>query len=378
MSVVRTILKKIFPRIFLKGAYGVYNRIKINTYDKFAFPEHHLDHSQFLVYRTGYPFRENEVKTAGIKDQRVKQYMDQWYDWTQEEFILVFDQPCVIEPVTGWAITNQRRLIYYSLGISRTWFLRRPALVDFLSRKDDVKVDKAVSFRDTGEENYFHFFNDVLAKYFFLKANGISFDDRQIIISEKLYSKPFFQWYLSQSPEMQKLKWVVQSDDYIATKSVIFCKPLTHRKDLFEQIFKPLLIPPTVNKRIFVSRGKSRLRYLSNFAEVAVVLAKYNIEIIDPDLLAPAVQRTIFSQASLIVGLHGAALTSIYYRNDKCSVLEIFPPPADNYLAFHYIMITDMKSHQYQGMIGEGKGLDLNGAFVVDTSKLDAMIASLV
>ena len=378
MSIVRSILKKIFPRIFLKGAYGVYNRVRITTYDKLAFPEHHLDPSQFLLYRKGYPFRENNVKTSGIIDPRVKQYMDQWYDWDQEEFILIWDQPCIIEPVTGWGITNQRRLLFHSLGISRTWFLRRPALVDFLSRKDDHVVEKAVSFRDTGEENYFHFFNDVLAKYFYLKANGISFDDRQVIISAKLYSKPYFRWYLSQSAEFQKLKWVVQEDDYIATKSVVFCKPLTHRKDFFQQIFKPLLVPATINKRIFVNRAKSRLRFISNFAEVTSVLAKHNIEIIDPDLLAPNVQRTVFSQASLIVGVHGAGLTNIYYRNDQCSVLEIFPPPADNYLAFHYIMIADMKGFRYQGIIGEGKTLDLNGGFVIDIPKLDKMIAALV
>lgn len=378
MSFLRNTLKKIFPRIFLKGAYGVYNRLKINTYDKLAFPEHHLEPDQFRIYRKGYPFRENNVNTSGIIDPQVKKFMDQWYDWTQEEFILVWDAPCVIEPVTGWGITARRKLLFYSLGISRTWFLRRPALIDFLSRKDDVVVEKAISFRDTGEENYFHFFNDVLAKYFFLKANGISFADRQVIISSKLYAKPYFQWYLSQSPEFQKLRWVVQDDYYIATRSVIFCKPLTHRKDLFEQIFRPLLIPPTVNRRIFVSRGKSRLRFISNFTEVESVLAKYNVEIIDPDLLAPVVQRTVFSQASLIIGIHGAGLTNIYYRNDQCSVLEIFPPPSDHYLAFHYIMIADMKGFKYQGIIGEGKGLDLNGGFTIDTSRLDTMIASLV
>jgi hypothetical protein len=111
LSVTRSILKKIFPRIFLKGVYGFYNRVRIATIDRLAFPEHKVQPSEFLVYRKGYPFRENDVKTGSIVDARVKEYMDQWYDWTQEEFILVWDQPCVIEPVHGWAITAGRKLL---------------------------------------------------------------------------------------------------------------------------------------------------------------------------------------------------------------------------------------------------------------------------
>ncbi|MEI9917928.1 MAG: glycosyltransferase family 61 protein [Bacteroidota bacterium] len=356
----------------------MFNRVKIATFDKLAFPEHILKPSDFLVYRKGYPFRENNMKTDGILDERVKRYMDQWYDWTQEEFILVWDQPCVIEPVTGWAITSSRKLLYYSLGISRTWFLARPKLFDFISRKGDAEIGNAISFRDTGEENYFHFFNDVLAKYFFLKQHNISFEDRSVIISEKLYSKPFFQWYLSQSPEFQKIKWVVQGRQYLAATSVVFCKPLTHRKDLFDEVFKPLRIDTQVSKRVFINRGKSRLRTIGNFEEVMNVLRKHSIEIIDPDLLSPAEQQTIFSQASFIAGIHGAGFTNVYFRNGNCSVLEIFPPPSEDYLPFHYIMLAGMKGFPYQAIIGDGTRLDISGSFSVDVQKLETLIVSML
>ncbi|MEJ0034343.1 MAG: glycosyltransferase family 61 protein [Bacteroidota bacterium] len=352
--------------------------MKVSTFDKLAFPEFVVSPSDFFLYRNGYPFRENNMKTDTLRDLRVKQYMDQWYGWTQEEFILVWDQPCVIEPVNGWAITEGRKLLYYSLGISRTWFQSRPKLIDFVSRKDDVKIGKAISFRDTGEENYFHFFNDVLAKYFFLKEHNFSFEDRSVIISEKLYSKPYFQWYLSQSGEFQKLKWVVQNDEYIAATSVVFCKPLTHRKDHFDEIFKPLRVKPQVTKRLFINRGKSRLRTISNFAEVINVLRKYNIEIIDPDLLAPGVQQTLFSQATFIAGIHGAGLTNLYFRNEHCSVLEIFPPPSEDYLPFHYIMLAGMKEFPYQAIIGEGKRLDISGGFSINIMNLEALIDKML
>jgi hypothetical protein len=385
LSVARTILKKIFPRIFLKGAYGTFNRVKVATYDKLAFPERTLNPSDFLIYRKGHPFRENKMRTDNLRDTRVKQYMDRWYDWSQEEFILVWDQPCVIEPAAGWAITEGRKLLYYSLGISRTWFLARPALIRFLSRNDDVEIGNAISFRDTGEENYFHFFNDVIAKYFFLRQHNISFEDRSVIISAKLYSKPYFQWYLSQSTEMQKLKWIIQDTKYIAAKSVVFCKPLTHRKDLFDQIFKPLSVTIQNAKRLFINRGKSRLRTISNFADVAIVLQKHGIDIIDPDLLAPAAQQTLFSQASFIAGIHGAGLTNLYFRNGNCSVLEIFPPPSEDYLPFHYVMLAGMKDFPYQAIIGEERGLapgfsglDMSGSFSLDVQNLESLIVSML
>jgi len=37
-----------------------------------------------------------------------------------------------------------------------------------------------------------------------------------------------------------------------------------------------------------------------------------------------------------------------------------------------------MKGFRYQGIIGEGKTLDLNGGFVIDIPKLNKMLADLV
>jgi capsular polysaccharide biosynthesis protein len=94
-------------------------------------------------------------------------------------------------------------------------------------------------------------------------------------------------------------------------------------------------------------------------------------------LSSPA-QQAVFSQASFIAGIHGAGFTNLYFRNDRCSVLEIFPPPSEDYLPFHYMMIADMKGFDYQAIIGEGKSLDMYGSFSIDVPKLETLIVSML
>ena len=220
MAVLKNILKKIFPTPFLKEAFLLYNTIRIKTVDRIVFPEYTITADQFLTNRKGFPFRELEISLDDLPEGEVKKYMQHWYEWTQDEFILALNRPCWIEPEYGWALVEPNKLIYYSLGVSRTWFQKKPALLPFLRKKDSIRIPKAISLRDTGEENYFHFFNDVLGKIFFLKQNQIDVTAVPLIISKKLWDKPYFQYYLGCSAFLRSLKWHVQHREYIACDTV--------------------------------------------------------------------------------------------------------------------------------------------------------------
>jgi hypothetical protein len=350
---IKSVLKILLPKIFLKKAFEFYNKIKISTIDKVVFPEYDINHEEFILYRRGYPFRENSVDIDSIRSTAVKSYMRQWYDWTQEEFILVFDKPCVIEPVHGWAIVPPNKLLYYSLGISRTWFLSKPHIIGFFLRNSVQSLKTAISLRDTGEENYFHFYNDVLSKIFFLEKNGIDIEV-PMIVSRKLWTKTYFQYYLQKSEKLKSLQWIVQDKQYIHCQKAIFCKPLTHRTDLFELIFKPLYsIRGRGYGKIYITRNKSRLRYIENSDEIESLCRKHSFEIVDSDILPLQQQIEIFSSAFVIVGIHGAGLTNVYFNNNHAKVLEIFPPANENYLPFHYIMLSEMKGLTYDAIVGE-------------------------
>ena len=346
--------------------------------DKLLFPEWKVESSEFLICRTGFPFRENNVSTDDLPQGGAKDYMRKWYDWTQEEYILFFETPCVIEPDQGWAIVGRNNLLYYSLGLSRSTYLRKPDIFKWLRKKVD-HLPKAISLRDTGEENYFHFYNDVLSKLFFLVSHNVDVTRTPVIISKKLWDREYFRYYHSKSTLMKSINWTVQDDNYIACDSLIVCKPLTHRNGLWKEIVLPLR-PKNAggNRRVFVSRSRERLRFIENEAEVRELCRRLDFQFIDPGEFSPELQIEIFSSAEIVVGIHGAGLTNIVFCSPGSRVLEIFPPPSAGYLPFHYIMLASMQRLKYTALIGNPGHRKYSGGFNVNIGELENAINSLV
>lgn len=368
MKTLKAILKKILPVPLLKKAFLVYNTLRVRTIDRIIFPEYPIAESQFRIYRNGFPFVDEKVSLEDLPAGEVKNYMKDWYGWTQEEFLLEFNQRCCIEPDYGWAIVPRSKLVYYSLGVSRTLFQPKPRIIAFLKRKKMLSVPKAISLRDTGEENYFHCFNDVLSKIFFLRQHGVAVDHVPLIISKKLWSKPYFQYYFSCSSFLQSLTWLVQDDEYIECESVIFCKPLTHRSDLWREIVAPLSVgaPKSAVRKIFLTRHKSRLRFIENSGEIEILCRNKGYEIVDTDVLSLAQQVELFSTVSHLVGIHGAGLTNMAFCPPGCRVLELFPPPDLGYLPYHYILLAKIKRFNYRALIGTLPDTRFSGGFRID------------
>ncbi len=375
---LKKILKAVFPVVLLKQLFLIYNKFRISTIDKVLFPEYYVAKEEFQLYRLGYPFRENDIDVSDISDETVCSYMNKWYDWTQEEFILKFNITCLIEPDHGWAIVDRRRLLYFSLGISRTLFLPRPSFFRLLFSRNVEHLSSAISLRDTGEENYFHFYNDILTKLYLLQANKVAIEEVPIIISRKLWDKPYFQFYLSKNSFFRKLKWIIQDRQYIEVKQAWFCKALTHPPLLFEKIFTPLSVKATLSERVFVTRNKNRLRHLVNTTEVEQLFRYLGFQIIDADTLSVEKQVQCFANAGFIAGIHGAGLTNIAFREAPGKVLEIFPYPTEGYLPFHYILLAKMKKFSYQAIIGERNKSPYQYGFLIDIHKLKRAIECMI
>jgi hypothetical protein len=377
VNALRQIAKKIFPAVLLKQAFLIYNKFRISTFDKILFPEHRIQAEEFLLYRKGYPFRETGISLDAMKEGRIKQYMQDWNDWTQEEFILLFETPCVIEPNYGWAVVGRSRLVYYSLGVSRTWFQPKPKYVALRRQKAATLVDNCISLRDSGEENYFHFFNDVLGKLYFLKSNKVTIEGTPLIVSKRLAEKPFFRYALENNLWLKSLNWFYQGDNYIKCRRAIFCKPLTHRMDLWSQVIAPFRIPHSdLNiTKVFLTRSKSRLRFIENIEEVEQVCRKLGFSTVDADMLSPRGQIELFCGVRFLIGIHGAGLTNLAFANRPGSLLEIFPPASEGYLPYHYIMLAKMFGWSYNAMIGKASASAFSGGFYVDAAELEEKVS---
>lgn len=80
-------------------------------------------------------------------------------------------------------------------------------------------------------------------------------------------------------------------------------------------------------RRLYVSRADASRRRLLNEHELISALASYEFEVIVPGEMSFRDQIRIFSQASLVVGCHGAALTNLVFAPPGCGTVEIAPKP---------------------------------------------------
>lgn len=376
MSYIKKTLKAIFPTPFLKRAFLLYNKAKIRTVDRVMFSEQSIEAGRFVSFRDQCPF--SHVDLSDIAEP-IRSHMGTWLTWTQEDYILDWDQPCTIEPRYGWAFTGFNTLIYESLSFSRTDHQRKPLLVNYWLRKEVVKLDQVISLRDTGEENYFHFFNDVLSKLYWLEQHGVDITSIPVIVSARLWSMPYFQGYVGMSKALQSVQWVVQESQYIACGRAYFVKAPTHLASLWDSIFKAIPhLDSGLSVRVFITRKKFRLRYIKNIDKILEVCQHYGFVIIDNEELSFEEQVDLFSRANVIAGIHGAGLTNMFFRKDDCRILEIFPSLNLGYLPFHYIMLAKLKGFRYTAIIGSEESGDTSGGFSLEPSLFEEAIKEIL
>lgn len=376
----KILFKRALPAAFLTQLQLHYNKWRINTLDKVLFPERIFSQEEFIIRRDDYPFAGVEIKTE-IFDVRLQQQIAVWQNWTQDEYILVYKEECIIEPLHGWALSRGNKLIYPSLGFSRVEHLRKPALQTLRAGKQPMQeYTELISLRDTGEENYYHFYNDVLPKLFFLEEKLGLDCTIPILISEALYQRPVFQYFL-QHPYLKKRSWVVQNKQHVRSQKTYFCKPLTHTRHYYERIREMVQLPDLVyqgsEQRVFITRNPKRLRFIENTQEVEAVCRQFGFETVDFDFLDLPAQIRLLVNSRYVIGIHGAGLTNMLFRGARSmSLLEIYPP--GQYYPFHYVLMANQLGYSYDGIIGTSGKHIYSESFHVDVKELRNRIVILL
>lgn len=128
--------------------------------------------------------------------------------------------------------------------------------------------------------------------------------------------------------------------------------------DIREKILGPLINNVPVNRRVYISRRKSdRGRHVVNEAELVALLGSYGIEESVMEDLSLHEQLEIMSNASLLVGPHGAGMVHVLFMPPRSTVVELFSPhyvPAANAAAMkllqhHYFPIIPPKENYKYG-----------------------------
>jgi hypothetical protein len=374
MKLVKSFIKKVFPLIILGKIQLIYNIVLNKIFYPFFFPLYKKDDLYYIRYRTLNPFLEL-INPIDIPE-RLKPGLRIWLNpsWTYDEYLYRFPQPVIIDPETGWGIVDKEQsLLYPSLGFSYEPHVKKPSIVKFFRRNKFIDFDQIISFRDTAEENYFHFFNDILSKFYFLKREDLIDNSIPLIISPKIYNTPYFKYFLDHT-SLGKYNWHIHKPDtYIRSKEALFCKPITHSIDIYNDILDELKInSDNLNKsrKIYLQRRRKSLRYIENEIEILPVLKEKGYEIIKAEDLSFEDQMQLFSQSSNLISVHGAGLTNMMFRRGGAmNVTEIFSPYI-GYFPFHYIMMSKMFEFNYNGLVGERTLSQFKGGFYLNPKSL--------
>jgi Glycosyltransferase 61 len=366
---MKQLLKKIFPILWLKKLFLIVNKVKAKTWDRLFFSSYDPAPHEVILYEQKNPFLELAIDLSPFPEP-IRKGFSRWSnpEWTQNQYIIdIQSDQLFIEGKTGWGIIGKRQLIYLSLGFGYAPYVHKPSVAESIfSNRKVVRLDHVVSLRDTGEENYFHFYNDILPKIYLLQDHGRFEEETTLVVSDRLWTKKYFQQFLSLAG-LTHLRWHVQGSEWIKANRATFCKPYTHTYTYFVRSAHVLLgtsIPqPPV--RIFLIRTSGSHRFLENEDEVFNTLSPYKFIKVDAASLTLDQQVKLFQSATDVVAVHGAGITNVIFRKDQpLRILELFH--AHEYLPFHYIMLAHLFGFHYQALQGRPGKKSGNGGFYLE------------
>ncbi len=116
-----------------------------------------------------------------------------------------------------------------------------------------------------------------------------------------------------------------------------------------KNITEPLIFDRIDSLKIYVQRGNVKWRRLVNESEVISYLKSRGFLIVCMDGLSLEDQVKIFSQASHIVSVHGAAMTNLIFCHPSTTVVEIFPSDYPDTTSFVFSTYSGCKYTRLEG-----------------------------
>ena len=301
------------------------------------------------------------------------------------EYVYHVQKPCYIEPEFGYVVMEPSVLIPESLawsGMARIqslmhFFSGVPSIESYnQARRGEKPVRQeqiVVSLRHTFDDNYGHCLIQLMPALFLLEECGVS-SDIPIVVSRKLGLSPFFR-ELTQRGALRNRRWIVQDDAYIHAEEVIFAATEWPSRILLDRFLDAIEVPPGddgVQRRFFILR---RSRQLTNMESLQPILKQYGFELIRPEEFTLAQQITLFSQARVVFGVLGAALTNAIFRRDSLMRILEIQSSVEKDLFFYSLAKTCGYSHR--NLVGTPyETRDRYSNFSVEPEKFRAFVDS--
>lgn len=297
--------------------------------------------------------------------------------------------PALIEPAYGYVITRRGQVVWRALVSSEFSRDRRrmhlfsgvPSLTGYAAalrgHRSTIRLPAVALMRHPYDYNYYHALVEVLPRLVLLEQCGVGMDV-PLVISSALARLPMFE-VLRRRGVLPTRRWLVQDDTYIEA-SILYAPCIVRQERTILDRFLELIDAPPASvpgrRRLFITRGQSVGRTLSNLDEIRPLLARYNLNIVDTACLSLDEQIDLFRDAQLVIGIHGAGLANILFRRGApLSLIELFPP---NYLDPGFYLLAKTYGYNYAHLVGEtsdGGGAQAN--FTISAEKLEAKIQAV-
>jgi hypothetical protein len=125
--------------------------------------------------------------------------------------------------------------------------------------------------------------------------------------------------------------------------------------------------------RLYISRRGTKLRQITNEDEMIAGLKRLNFRVLESRWDNHPQQLAAFSEAEVVVGVHGAGMSNIIFSSPGTRVLELFP---NNHRKTSMLHLSAEHDLRHQPLFGSDEGH--NQAFSVDVPHLLERVESLL
>ncbi len=208
-----------------------------------------------------------------------------------------------------------------------------------LNQKNNMEIiENSLILGSSG--NYYHDLIDFYSKIFSYD-NKIDTNIDKFIIGQSYLKDPIIT--LIKKINIQK-KLVIINNETKIFKNSYFVSNKNFIK--INDFYRHLFLNPNAQqfKNIYISRNDSKNRSIKNEKDVVNYLEKFDFEIYELSKISFLEQIKIFSEAKMIVSMHGAGLTNLMFCNPETKVVEIAADFYENYKSNN----LDIDSKQFE------------------------------
>lgn len=248
----------------------------------------------------------------------------------------------------------------------------------------DAPIMPRAELRDAlfihGAENYYHFLGYHLISYLFLTMSGSPPRIATLHGTSPSTAEAVTQFVGSLTNGRQTEIVALEEGDYSVSNVIFPIKPSRAATiGFFREIFAPFMrqtyaaamaAAASHPTKLFVRRVATR-RQLVNQAEIEDVLTRKGYFAIDPGTMSFETQVAVFSRATDIIGVEGAAMANLFFAPSTARIVVLGSPLVTGDPFFTRFGIYFERGYRsIAGTLVDGKSTDRNADFVIDPATL--------